>query len=70
MQRTYQGIPVSRSSVSRLEREVKVLRNRIFEIQTSKIFGAQDPPSPSLIEELRQAIESKEKQILEIKLML
>ena len=68
-QRTYHGVPLSRSHVKRLENEVKALRNQIEGLSMQSIANPDDHASNSVkIEELRSAIDQKEALILELKL--
>ncbi|CAG9316558.1 unnamed protein product [Blepharisma stoltei] len=70
--KTYNGYEVTRSSIRRLENEVKSLKRQVDEIIAQKIYShseSQGPDSQAL-NEMRQTIESKEELILRLKLML
>jgi pantothenate synthetase len=68
----YQTIPATRSSIKRLETEVKKLRAQLDNIIAMKIYKPDDIRNTDThaIEELRNIIETKEATILQLKLML
>lgn len=70
--RNYRGLPATRSSIKRMENEVKKLRNHLDELVTKRIYKPEDSKGNevAMIEELKDAIEKKEEIILQLKLLL
>lgn len=70
--RTFQGLPATRSSIKRMENEVKKLRNNLDELVTKKIYKPEESRGneQAMIEDLKGAIEKKEEIILQLKLLL
>ena len=70
--RDYKGLPATRSSIKRMENEVKKLRNHLDELVTKRIYKPEDSRAneAALIEELKETIEKKEEIILQLKLLL
>lgn len=70
--RTFQGLQATRSSIKRMENEVKKLRNNLDELVTKRIYRPEESRGNEavMIEELKQAIEKKEEIILQLKLLL
>jgi protein-arginine kinase activator protein McsA len=66
------GIPASRSSIKRLENEVKKLRNQLDNLVAMKIYKPDElrATDAHAIEDLRSLIDKKEATILQLKLML
>lgn len=70
--RNYRGLPATRSSIKRMEDEVKKLRNCLDELVTKRIYKPDDSRGneAAMIDELKDAIEKKEEIILQLKLLL
>lgn len=70
--RQYNGFAATRSSIRRLENEIKVLKNQVDELIAQKIYsqGENRGADNQTLSEMRQAIESKEEIVLRLKLML
>ena len=66
------SIPASRSSIKRLENEIKKLRSQLENLVAIKIYKPEDLKNNDInsIEELRSLIDSKESTLLQLKLML
>ena len=70
--REFNGLPATRSSIKRMENEVKKLRNHLDELVTKRIYKPEDSRGneAALIDELKDTIEKKEEIILQLKLLL
>lgn len=70
--KAFSNIPATRSSINRLETEVKKLRKELDNLIALKIYKPDEVRNTDAhaIEELRHLIETKESTILQLKLML
>lgn len=70
--RNFKGLPATRSSIKRMENEVKKLRNHLDELVTKRIYKPEESRGNEivLIDELKETIEQKEEIILQLKLLL
>jgi archaellum component FlaC len=70
--RNYKGLPATRSSIKRMENEVKKLRNHLDELVTKRIYKPEESRGNEvmIIEDLKETIEKKEEIILQLKLLL
>jgi len=68
--RMYNGVPATRSAISRLEREIAALKAHCDDIKVRGIPVRDGKTSEAqMIAELRAAIEEKESTVLHLKLM-
>lgn len=69
--RMYNGVPATRSAISRLEREITALKAHCDDIKVRGLPSRDGKISEAqMLAELRTAIEEKEGTVLHLKLML